>query len=93
MISYVVFVLSLFFLHLTLVWCLGRAVLRICGISWVSSLMFLPESIMHFHENSSLEHNKTKLCQNFKSMIECCKETNGFNTSRLDTLFRYRIYL
>ena len=37
LVSYVAFVLSLFVLHLSLFWCLGRAVLHGCGISWVSS--------------------------------------------------------
>ena len=34
------FVLSLFVPHLSFVWCLWKAVLRDCGISWISSLIF-----------------------------------------------------
>ena len=40
-VSYVTFVLSLFVPRLSFFWCLGRAVHSECGISWVSSLMFL----------------------------------------------------
>ena len=40
-VSYVAFVLSLFVSHLSFIWCLGRAVLRDCGVSWVSSLIFM----------------------------------------------------
>ena len=46
-VSYVVFVLSFFVPHLTFFWCLGKAVFRDCGISWVSSLIFLLNGI-HF---------------------------------------------
>ena len=40
-VSYVVFDLSLFVSYLSFCWCLGKAVLRECGIFWVSSLLFL----------------------------------------------------
>ena len=36
----VVFVLSLFDPHLSFYWCLGSAMLRDCGISWVSVIIF-----------------------------------------------------
>ena len=39
--SYVTFVLSLFVPHLSLFWCLQKAVLPDCGVSWVSSLIGL----------------------------------------------------
>ena len=39
-VSYVTFVLSLFVSHLAFFWCLRKAVLRGCGISWVSALIF-----------------------------------------------------
>ena len=39
-VSYVLFVVSLFVPHLSLFWCLGRSVLRDCGISSVSSRIF-----------------------------------------------------
>ena len=39
-VSYVTFVVSLFLPHLFYFWCLGRAMLCNCGISWVSSLIF-----------------------------------------------------
>ena len=34
-VSYVAFLLSLFVHHISFFWCLGRTVLRDCGISWV----------------------------------------------------------
>ena len=40
-VSYMAFVLSLFVPYLSFFWCLGKAVLRDYGISWVSSLIFL----------------------------------------------------
>ena len=40
-VSYVAFVLSLFVPHLSFFWCLGRAMVCDCGISWVSSHIFL----------------------------------------------------
>ena len=44
-VSYVTFMLSFVFPpHLSYFWCLGRAVLRDCGISWVSSLLFFDDS-------------------------------------------------
>ena len=39
--SYEVFVLSLFVPHLSFLWCLRKAVLRGCTISWASSLVSL----------------------------------------------------
>ena len=39
-VSYVSFVLSLFVPHLSFFWCLEKAVLPDCGISWISSLIF-----------------------------------------------------
>ena len=40
-VSYVMFVLSLFVPHLSFFRCLGRAVLCDCGNSWLSLLIFL----------------------------------------------------
>ena len=40
-VSYVAFALSSFIPHLSFFCCLGRAVLRDCGISWVPSHLFL----------------------------------------------------
>ena len=40
-VSFVAFVLSLFVPQLSFFWCLGKAVLRDWGISWISSLIFL----------------------------------------------------
>ena len=45
MVSYVAFVFSLFVPNLSYFWCLRRAVLRVCGISWVSSLFFCSVSV------------------------------------------------
>ena len=39
-VSYVAFVLSFFVHHLSFFWCLGKAVLGVCGISWLPSLIF-----------------------------------------------------
>ena len=39
-VSCMAFVLSLFVPHLLLFWCLGKAVLRDRGISWVSTYIF-----------------------------------------------------
>ena len=39
-VSYVASVLSLFVSQLSFVWCLGKVVLRVYGISWDSSLLF-----------------------------------------------------
>ena len=41
MVSYVAFVSSVFVPNPSFLWCFGRAVLRDCGISCVSSLYFL----------------------------------------------------
>ena len=38
--SFVAFVLSLFVPHLSFFWSLRKAVLRECGISWISALIF-----------------------------------------------------
>ena len=43
-VSYVAFVLSLFVPHLSFFWCLRKAVLRDCGIPWLSSNTFLKHS-------------------------------------------------
>ena len=40
-VSYVAFVLSLFVPHLSFFWCLGKTVLRDCGIYWTLSFIFL----------------------------------------------------
>ena len=45
-VSNVAFVLSLFVPHLPFFWCLGKAVLLDCGISRVSSLIFLPSPLI-----------------------------------------------
>ena len=47
-VSCVAFVSSLVVPHLSFIWCHGRAVLRDCGISWVSSLVFSIGSIFWF---------------------------------------------
>ena len=46
-VSYVAFTLSLFVPKLSFFWCLGKAVLTDCGISWVSSLICLKLSHMN----------------------------------------------
>ena len=43
--SYVAYVLASFVSHLCFCSCLGRAVLCVCGISWVSSLIFFQSSL------------------------------------------------
>ena len=43
-VSYVVFVFSVFVPHLFLFWCLGRVVLCVCGFLWISSLIFVSPS-------------------------------------------------
>ena len=45
-------VLSPFALHLYLYWCLWKAVLRDCGISLISSLIFV-----HMHEETTNSKN------------------------------------
>ena len=40
-VSYVVFVLTLFFSHLSFFWCLGKAVFQDVDITWVSSIKVL----------------------------------------------------
>ena len=48
-VSYGAFVSSLFVLHLPFCWCLGRAVVRDCGFSWVSTLIFLLVAIPRWY--------------------------------------------
>ena len=39
-------VLSLFVPHISFLWCLVGAVLRDCGVSWISSHMFFNDSTL-----------------------------------------------
>ena len=46
-------VLFLFVPHLSFLWCLGRAVLRDCGIVWISVLFYM-EKHLHLYSFSQL---------------------------------------
>ena len=52
MISYVTFVLSVYSSSLLVLVPRAKTVLRDCGISWVSSLKCLPETLKNWHNKS-----------------------------------------
>ena len=48
------FVPSLFVPHLSFIWCLGRTVLRDCGIDWVSFHTVEPQWLEHLWDHRKL---------------------------------------
>ena len=67
-------VVSLFVHRLSFLWCLRRAMLRDCGISWISSLIVF---LLYFQKSlkGSMITKGQKINKNTKSQHETCYES------------------
>ena len=66
-VSCVAFVLSLFIPRLSFFWCLGKAVLRDCSISWVSSLIFVYCDVSLMRQRTLYGPNAYRIRSNYRT--------------------------